>query len=137
MSHVVSNLPLMLLFPLLCLVIGAVGDFGYAFLLRRRTSLFPGGTERFYRAVMIAALVRSAVFSLVFVPALALEGQIRTSYPLTQFEAAVLMVLPALFGAFFATRLERGVVIALESALLRDRRRFLSVNGRIGSEAEQ
>ena len=64
-----------------------------------------GGAERFYRAVMIAALVRSAVFSLVFVPALALEGQIRATYPLTQLEAAVLMVLPALFGAFFATRL--------------------------------
>lgn len=137
MSPIASNVPLMLLFPLICLVIGALGDFGFVLLLRRRTSLFPGGAERFYRAVMIAALVRSAVFSLVFVPALALEGQVRTSYPVTQLEAAVLMVLPALFGAFFATRLERGVVAALESTLLRDRRRFLAIKGRIGSEAEQ
>jgi hypothetical protein len=136
-SHFPSNVPLMLLFPLICLTIGAVMDFGAALLRRRKMSLFPGGAERFYRAVMIAALIRSAIFSLVFVPALGLEGQILTVYPATQFEAAVLMVLPALFAAFFATRLERGVVAALESALLRDRRRFLAVKGGIGSEAEQ
>jgi hypothetical protein len=127
----------MLVFPLICLVISALADFGFAVLLRRKSSLFPGGAERFYRAVMIAALLRSAVFSLVFVPALALEGQVRASYPATQLEAAVLMVLPALFAAFFATRLERSVVAALESTLLRDRRRFLASSGRIGTEAEQ
>jgi hypothetical protein len=127
----------MLLFPLICLVIGAVMDFGLALLLRRRMSLFPGGAERFYRAVMIAALIRSAAFSLVFVPAVAAEGQVLAAYPATQLEAAVLMVLPALFGAYFATRLERGVVMALESPLLRDRRRFLALKGRLGSEAEQ
>jgi len=106
-------------------------------LLRRRMSLFPGGADRFYRAVMIAALIRSAVFSLVFVPAVAAEGQVMAAYPATQLEAAVLMVLPALFGAYFATRLERGVVAALESPLLRDRRRFLALKERVGSEAEQ
>jgi hypothetical protein len=127
----------MLLFPLICLMIGAVMDFGLAVLLRRRMSLFPGGAERFYRAVMIAALIRSAVFSLVFVPAVAAEGQVMAAYPATQLEAAVLMVLPALFGAYFATRLERGVVAALESPLLRDRRRFLALKVRVGSEAEQ
>jgi hypothetical protein len=132
-----SNVPLMLLFPLICLIIGAVMDFGLALLLRRKMSLFPGGAERFYRAVMIAALIRSAVFSLVFVPAVAAEGQVLAAYPATQFEAAVLMVLPALFGAYFATRLERGVVMALESPLLRDRRRFLALKGLLGSEAEQ
>jgi hypothetical protein len=127
----------MLLFPLICLMIGAVMDFGLAVLLRRRMSLFPGGAERFYRAVMIAALIRSAVFSLVFVPAVAAEGQVMAAYPATQLEAAVLMVLPALFGAYFATRLERGVVAALESPLLRDRRRFLALKVRVVSEAEQ
>jgi hypothetical protein len=127
----------MLLFPLICLIIGAVMDFGLAVLLRRKISLFPGGADRFYRAVMIAALIRSAVFSLVFVPAVAAEGQVMAAYPATQLEAAVLMVLPALFGAYFATRLERGVVAALESPLLRDRRRFLAVKERVGSEAEQ
>ena len=137
MNAAASNIPLMLLFPLICLMIGAVMDFGLALLLRRRMSLFPGGAERFYRAVMIAALIRSAVFTLVFVPAVAAEGQVRAAYPTTQLEAAVLMVLPALFGAFFATRLERGIVMALESTLLRDRRRFLAIKGRVGSEAEQ
>ena len=137
MSVAASNVPLMLLFPLICLMIGAVMDFGLAVLLRRRMSLFPGGAERFYRAVMIAALIRSAVFSLVFVPAVAAEGQVMAAYPATQLEAAVLMVLPALFGAYFATRLERGVVAALESPLLRDRRRFLALKVRVVSEAEQ
>lgn len=137
MTAAASNIPLMLLFPLICLVIGALMDFGLAVLLRRRMSLFPGGAERFYRAVMIAALIRSAVFTLVFVPAVAVEGQVRTAYPVTQLEAAVLMVLPALFGAYFATRLERGIVMALESTLLRDRRRFLAIKERVGSEAEQ
>jgi len=136
-SVAASNVPLMLLFPLICLMIGAVMDFGLAVLLRRRMSLFPGGAERFYRAVMIAALIRSAVFSLVFVPAVAAEGQVMAAYPATQLEAAVLMVLPALFGAYFATRLERGVVAALESPLLRDRRRFLALKVRVVSEAEQ
>jgi hypothetical protein len=136
-SVAASNVPLMLLFPLICLIIGAVMDFGLAVLLRRRMSLFPGGADRFYRAVMIAALIRSAVFSLVFVPAVAAEGQVMAAYPATQLEAAVLMVLPALFGAYFATRLERGVVAALESPLLRDRRRFLALKERVGSEAEQ
>lgn len=137
MNAAASNVPLMLLFPLICLIIGAVMDFGLALLLRRKMSLFPGGAGRFYRAVMIAALVRSAVFSLVFVPAVAAEGRVLAAYPATHLEAAVLMVLPALFGAFFATRLERGVVAALDSPLLRDRRRFLALKGLLGSEAEQ
>jgi hypothetical protein len=136
-SVAASNVPLMLLFPLICLMIGAVMDFGVALLTRRKMSLFPGGADRFYRAVMIAALIRAAVFSLVFVPAVAAEGQVMAAYPATQFEAAVLMVLPALFGAYFATRLERGVMTALESPLLRDRRRFLALKERVGSEAEQ
>jgi hypothetical protein len=136
-SVAASDVPLMLLFPLICLMLGAVMDFGLAVLLRRKMSLFPGGADRFYRAVMIAALIRSAVFSLVFVPAVAAEGQVMAAYPATQLEAAVLMVLPALFGAYFATRLERGVVAALESPLLRDRRRFLALKERVGSEAEQ
>jgi hypothetical protein len=36
------------------------------------------------------------------------------------------MVLPALFGAYYATRLERHVFEMLESALLRDRAAFLA-----------
>jgi hypothetical protein len=130
------HLTLMLFFPLICLVIGAVMDFGLALARRRRVSNFPGGANRFYWAVMIAAIIRSAVFSLMFVPALALEGEIVASYPTTQLELAVMMVLPALFGAFFATRLERHVFDMLESVLLRDRAAFLAVRGRArGPEA--
>jgi hypothetical protein len=62
----------------------------------------------------------------MFVPALALEGRVMAAYPATQLEASVLMVLPALFGAYFATRLERHVFDLLESALLRDRAVFLT-----------
>jgi hypothetical protein len=124
------NLLLMLFFPLICLALGAMMDFSLAFLRRRKTDSFPGGANRFYWAVMIASLVRSAVFSLFFVPALALEGAIVTAYHMSQFELSVAMVLPALFGAYFATRLERHVFELLESALLRDRAQFLAATSR-------
>jgi hypothetical protein len=125
-SLAIPNLQLMLFFPLICVGLGAVMDFGRALAQRRKPELFPGGANRFYWAVMIAAVLRSAVFSLMFIPALALEGQVLAVYAATQFEASVLMVLPALFGAFFATRLERHVVELLESGLLRDRAAFLT-----------
>ncbi|HTJ58806.1 MAG TPA: hypothetical protein VL418_14745 [Devosiaceae bacterium] len=125
MSSVVPNFLLMLLFPLICIAIGAVMDFGVALVRRCKPQNFRGGASRFYWAVMIAALIRSAIFSLMFVPAVALEGEVMKAYPATQLEASVLMVLPALFGAYFATRLERHVVELLESALLRDRAAFL------------
>jgi hypothetical protein len=120
------NLLLMLFFPLICVGLGAAMDFGLALARRRKPDLFPGGANRFYWAVMIAAVLRSAIFSLMFVPALALEGQVISAYHATQLEASVLMVLPALFGAYFATRLERHVFEMLESALLRDRAQFLA-----------
>jgi len=130
------NLLLMLFFPLICVAIGVVMDFGVAVARRRRIDNFPGGANRFYWAVLIAAVLRSALFSLMFVPALALEGQIVDAYPATQIELAVLMVLPALFGAYFATRLERHVFEMLESVLLRDRVAFLAVRSRArGPEA--
>lgn len=124
------NLLLMLFFPLICIAIGVVMDFGLALARRRKLSAFRGGANRFYWAVMIASILRSAIFSLMFVPALALEGQIVAAYPATQLELSVLMVLPALFGAYFATRLERHVFEMLESALLRDRVAFLAARGR-------
>jgi len=130
------NLLLMLFFPLICIGIGVAMDFGLALARRRRIDNFPGGANRFYWAVMIAAVLRSAVFSLMFVPALALEGQIVDAYPATQIELAVLMVLPALFGAFFATQLERHVFEMVESVLLRDRVAFLAARSRArGPEA--
>ena len=124
------NLLLMLFFPLICIGIGMVMDFGLVLARRRRIDTFPGGANRFYWAVLIASVLRSAVFSLMFVPALALEGQVANAYPATQLELSVLMVLPALFGAFFATRLERHVFELLESGLLRDRAAFLAMRGR-------
>ena len=130
MNGTMPNLMLMLFFPLICIAIGMLMDFGLAGARRRRPSSFPGGLNRFYWAVLIAAVVRSAVFSLMFVPALALEGQIITAYPASHFESSVLMVLPALFGAYFATRLERHVFELLESALLRDRTAFLGTPAR-------
>jgi NO-binding membrane sensor protein with MHYT domain len=120
------NLLLMLFFPLICIGLGAVLDFGTAVARRRKPEQFPGGANRFYWAVMSAAILRSAIFSLVFLPALALEGHIVAAYEASQLELSVLMVLPALFGAYFATRLERHVVEMLESALLRDRVAFLT-----------
>lgn len=126
MNGAMPNLMLMLFFPLICIALGAVMDFGLALARRRKLEAFPGGANRFYWAVMIAAVLRSAVFSLMFVPALALEGRVMAAYPATQLEASVLMVLPALFGAYFATRLERHVFDLLESALLRDRAVFLT-----------
>jgi hypothetical protein len=124
------NLMLMLFFPLICIAIGAMTDFGMALAQRRKLESFRGGVSRFYWAVLIAAVIRSAVFSLMFVPALALEGQVMAAYPASQLEASVLMVLPALFGAYFATRLERHVFDLLESALLRDRAAFLGMPAR-------
>lgn len=121
------NLFLMLSFPLICLGMGAALDFSLAVLRRRKMDAFPGGANRFYWAVMIASLLRSAVFSLFFVPALALEGAVVTAYHMSQLELSIAMVLPALFGAYFATRLERHVFDVLESGLLRDRARFLAV----------
>ena len=129
MSHL-SNVSLMLSFPLICLALGAVADFGHAILRRKSAATFPGGAGRFYWAVMIAALIRSAVFSLMFLPALGLEGQVLTAYRFGQLEQSILMVLPALFGAFFATRLERFVFEMLESALLRDRAAFLAASSK-------
>jgi len=124
------NLMLMLFFPLICIGLGALMDFGLVLARRRKLSTFPGGANRFYWAIMIAAILRSAIFSLMFVPALALQGQVVAAYPATQIELSVLMVLPALFGAFFATRLERHVFDLLESGLLRDRTAFLAMRGR-------
>jgi hypothetical protein len=126
MNAGMPNLLLMLFFPLICVGLGAVMDFGMALARRRKLDAFPGGSNRFYWSVMIAAVLRSAIFSLMFVPALALEGQVMAAYPAGHLEASVLMVLPALFGAYFATRLERHVFDLLESALLRDRAQFLS-----------
>jgi len=120
------NLLLMLFFPLICIAIGFAMDFSLAFAKRRKLEAFPGGANRFYWAVMISAVLRSALFSLMFVPALALEGQVVAAYTASQMELAVLMVLPALFGAYFATRLERHVFDVLESTLLRDRAAFLA-----------
>ncbi|HVX80445.1 MAG: hypothetical protein ACTHOR_15775 [Devosia sp.] len=120
------NLPLMLLFPLIAIGIGMLMDFGQVLLKRRRPANFPGGSNRFYWGVLIAALLRSAVFSLLFVPALALEGEVTAAYEFSHLELSVLMVLPALFGAYYATRLERHVFEMLESALLRDRAAFLA-----------
>ncbi|MEO8884104.1 MAG: hypothetical protein ABI377_11940 [Devosia sp.] len=124
------NLMLMLFFPLICIGLGALMDFGLILARRRKLGTFPGGANRFYWAVIIASVLRSAIFSLMFVPALALEGQVIAAYPATQIELSVLMVLPALFGAYFATRLERHVFDLLESALLRDRAAFLAMRGR-------
>lgn len=120
------NLALLLSFPLICIGLGALFDFAIALVRRRKPALFRGGANRFYWAVMTAAMLRSAVFSLVFLPALALQGHIMAAYPASQLEASVLMVLPALFGAYFATRLERHVFDMLDSALLRDRAQFLA-----------
>lgn len=124
------HLMLMLFFPLICIGFGVLMDFGLALARRRKLGTFPGGANRFYWAVMIASILRSAIFSLMFVPALALQGQVIAAYPATQIELSVLMVLPALFGAYFATRLERHVFDLLESGLLRDRAAFLAVRGR-------
>ena len=124
------NLLLMLVFPLICIAIGAAMDFGLAVVRRRKPQKFRGGANRFYWAVMIASLIRSAIFSLMFVPALALEGTVMRAYSATQIEASILMVLPALFGAYFATRLERHVFDVLESALLRDRAVFLGASAK-------
>ena len=124
------NLMLMLFFPLICIAIGVIADFGVVLSRRRKLETFRGGANRFYWAVMIASVLRSAIFSLMFVPALALEGQVIAAYPATQIELSVLMVLPALFGAYFATRLERHVFDMLESGLLRDRAAFLAMRGR-------
>ncbi len=46
------------------------------------------------------------------------------------------MVLPALFAAAFATRLERYVFEMLDSRLLRDRARFLAPAGVLGREVQ-
>jgi len=124
------NLFLMLSFPLICLALGAAMDFSLTIFRRRKAEAFPGGANRFYWAVMIASLLRSAVFSLFFVPALALEGAVVTAHHMTQLELSVAMVLPALFGAYFATRLERHVFDMLESTLLRDRAAFLAAASR-------
>jgi hypothetical protein len=121
---------LMLSFPLICLALFALTDFGMAFLRRKRLANFAGGANRFYSAVMIAALIRSAVFSLLFVPALALYAGVTGAYHFGQLEQSLLMVLPPLFAAVFATRLERHVFEMLESALLRDRAAFLSVSAK-------
>ena len=126
MNVTMPNLLLMLFFPLICIGIGAVMDFGLAIARRRKPDQFPGGGSRFYWAVMGAAILRSAIFSLVFLPALALEGHVIAAYEASQLELSVLMVLPALFGAYFATRLERHVFEMLASALLRDRAAFLA-----------
>jgi hypothetical protein len=124
--NTMPNLFLMLSFPLICLGMGAALDFALAVVRRRKADSFPGGANRFYWAVMIASLLRSAIFSLFFVPALALEGAVVSAYHMSHLELSVAMVLPALFGAYFATRLERHVFEVLESGLLRDRARFLA-----------
>ena len=126
MNGTIPNLMLMLSFPLICLGFTALGDAGLLIARRRSPSAFQGGAGRLYWAVMIAALIRSAVFSLMFLPPLYLEGAVLDAYHASQFESSVLMVLPALFGAYFATRLERHVFAMLESALLRDRVQFLA-----------
>jgi NO-binding membrane sensor protein with MHYT domain len=126
MNAGMPNLLLMLFFPLICIGLGVAMDFAMALARRRKLDQFPGGTNRFYWAVLIAAVIRSAVFSLMFVPALALEGQVMAAYEATRIEASLLMVLPALFGAYFATQLERHVFELLESTLLRDRAAFLA-----------
>ena len=127
MTVTTPNLLLMLCFPLICLGFGVAMDVAMIVVGRRKPTNFPGGANRLYWAVMISALIRSAVFSLMFLPAVALEGQILVAYATTQLETSILIVMPALFGAYFATRLERHVIAMLESPLLRDKARFLSL----------
>ena len=126
MTEGMPNLSLMLLFPLICMAVSVLMDVLVILARRRRPYAFPGGANRLYWSVMITAMLRSVVFSLLFVPAVALEGQIVAAIDLSKLEMSVLMVLPALFGAYFATRLERHVLELLESALLRDRAQFLN-----------
>ena len=59
------NLLLMLCFPLLCLGFGVAMDVALIVVGRRKVANFPGGANRLYWAVMISALIRSAVFSLI------------------------------------------------------------------------
>jgi hypothetical protein len=130
----IPNLMLIMLFPLIFIGISAIADLAISTMRRRKTSAFPGGADRFYSAVMIAAVIRSALFSLMFLPPVWFAGVVAESFVIGRLESSVLMVLPALFGAYFATRLERFVFEALDSGLLKDRAAFLSGPRRIRSE---
>ena len=134
MTVAIPNLMLIMLFPLIFIGISAIADLAIATLRRRKASAFPGGADRYYSAVMIAAVIRSALFSLMFLPPVWFAGVVAQSFVLGRFEGSVLMVLPALFGAYFATRLERFVFEALDSGLLKDRAAFLTGPRRIRSE---
>ena len=136
MNEGMPDLSLMLSFPLICIGLGMVMDFGLAAVRRRKLELFPGGANRFYWAVVIAAVLRSALFCLFFEPSLALHSQLAVAYHLGRLGQSVLMVLPALFAALFATRLERHVFEILDSRLLRDRARFLAPAGVLGREVQ-
>src|SRR4051812_15621038 len=115
---------LIMLFPLIFIAISAIADLAIATLRRRKAGAFPGGADRYYLAVMIAAVIRSALFSLMFLPPVWFAGVVAESFVIGRFESSVLMVMPALFGAYFATRLERFVFEALDSGLLKDRATF-------------
>jgi len=130
----IPNLMLIMLFPLIFIGISIVADLGTAALRRRKASAFPGGAERYFWAIAIAAIIRSALFSLMFLPPVFLAGLIGQTFITDRLDSSVLMVMPALFGAYFATRLERFVFEALDSGLLRDRASFLTGPRRIRSE---
>ena len=134
MTMAIPNLMLIMLFPLIFIGICVLADLGTAALRRRKVATFPGGVERYVWAVVIAAIIRSALFSLMFLPPVWFAGLVAQTFAVGRFEGSVLMVLPALFGAYFATRLERFVFEALDSGLLKDRAAFLTGPRRIRSE---